>query len=81
MTRDDVLDSIQANVENESLINHMLATEAVMRALARRLGQDEEEWGLTGLLHDIDVELTNDDMHSHSQLGADIAQWCAPTRS
>ncbi len=74
MTRDDVLDSIQANVENENLINHMLATEAIMRALARRLGQDEEEWGLTGLLHDIDVELTENDMHSHSQLGADIAQ-------
>jgi putative nucleotidyltransferase with HDIG domain len=73
MIRDDVLDSIQANVENENLINHMLATEVIMRALARRLGQDEEEWGLTGLLHDIDVELTEDDMHSHSQLGADIA--------
>jgi len=74
MTRDDVLESIQANVENENLINHMLATETIMRALARRLGQDEEEWGLTGLLHDIDVELTEGDMHSHSRLGADIAQ-------
>jgi len=73
MTRDDALESISANVANQNLINHMLATEAIMRALARRLGQDEEVWGLTGLLHDIDVELTQGDMHSHSKLGADIA--------
>ena len=74
MTRDDALASIEANVENRNLINHMLATEAIMRALARRLGEDEEVWGLTGLLHDIDVELTEGDMHSHSKLGADIAR-------
>lgn len=74
MTRDEVMESIQANVENRNLINHMLATEAIMRALARRQGQDEEVWGLTGLLHDIDVELTEGDMHSHSRLGADIAR-------
>jgi len=74
MTRDDALASIEANVENRNLINHMLATEAIMMALARRLGEDEEVWGLTGLLHDIDVELTEGDMHSHSKLGADIAR-------
>ncbi len=73
MTREEALNSIKANVENENLIKHMLATEAIMRALARRLGEDEEEWGLTGLLHDIDVELTQGDMHTHSKLGADLA--------
>ncbi len=74
MNRDEVLDSIRANVENDNLIRHMLATEAIMRAMARRFGEDEEEWGLTGLLHDIDVELTADDVHSHSKLGADLAR-------
>ena len=54
MTRDEALDSIEANVESKNTIKHMLATEAIMRALARRLGEDEEEWGLTGLLHDIE---------------------------
>jgi putative nucleotidyltransferase with HDIG domain len=72
--RDNVLVSIEANVANRNLINHMLATEAIMRALARHLGEDEEEWGLTGLLHDIDVELTEGDMRAHSMLGADIAK-------
>ena len=74
MNRKDVLDSVRENVENKNLVKHMLATEAIMRALARRLGEDEEEWGLTGLLHDIDVELTEGDMNSHSRLGADLAK-------
>ena len=74
MTRKEALDSIKANVENENLVKHMLATEAIMRALARRLDEDEEEWGLTGLLHDIDMELTEGDMNSHSKLGADLAK-------
>ncbi len=74
MTREEALSSVKANVENENLIKHMLATEAIMRDLARRLGEDEEEWGLAGLLHDIDVELTQGDMHTHSKLGADLAR-------
>jgi len=74
MTRDEALDSISVNVENQNTVKHMLATEAIMRALARRLGEDEEEWGLTGLLHDIDMELTEGDMKIHSTLGADLAR-------
>jgi len=74
MTREEALNSIKANVENGNLVKHMLATEAIMQALARRLGEDEEEWGLTGLLHDIDMELTGEDMNVHSKLGADLAK-------
>ena len=74
MTREEALDSVKANVDNTNLIKHMLATEAIMRVLARRLGEDEEEWGLAGLVHDIDVELTQGDMGTHSKLGADLAK-------
>ena len=74
MIRKEILNSVKANVENENLVKHMLATEAIMRALAKRLGEDEEEWRLTGLLHDIDMELTGGDMSSHSKLGADLAK-------
>ena len=74
MTREEALKSIKANIENENSIKHMLATEAIMRALAKHLGEDEEEWGLTGLLHDIDMELTEGDMNTHSKLGADLAK-------
>ena len=74
MRREEALDSIKANVENENLVRHMLAAEAIMRALARHLGEDEEEWGLTGLLHDIDLELVGGDMNEHSKLGADLAR-------
>jgi len=74
LDRERILDSIYANVQNRNMIKHMLATEAIMRRLARKLGEDEEEWGLTGLIHDIDVELVKDDMSSHSRLGADLAE-------
>jgi putative nucleotidyltransferase with HDIG domain len=74
MTREEALDSIKANVANNNLIKHMLATEAVMRALARHFSEGEEEWGLAGLLHDIDVELTQGNNHTHGKLGADLAR-------
>jgi putative nucleotidyltransferase with HDIG domain len=72
--REEILDSIHGNVQDKNMIKHMLATEAIMRALARKLGEDEEEWGITGLIHDIDMELVEGDMSSHSKLGADIAK-------
>jgi putative nucleotidyltransferase with HDIG domain len=74
LNREGILDSIHDNVQDKNMIKHMLATEAIMRALARKLGENEEEWGITGLIHDIDIELVEGDMNSHSKLGADIAQ-------
>ena len=74
VNRKEALNSIQANVQDKNMLRHMLATEAIMRALAKKLGQDKDEWGLTGLLHDIDVELVEGDPKSHSKLGADIAR-------
>jgi len=74
MNRQEALDSINQNVKNQNLVKHMLATEAVMRALADYFGENKEEWGLAGLLHDIDVEITDGDMNRHSKVGADMAR-------
>lgn len=56
LTRLEALALVEEKIQNLHLRRHMLATEAVLRALARRLGEDAELWGLTGLLHDIDLE-------------------------
>ncbi len=74
MSRKEVFASVQSNIQNEDSIRQILVTEAIMRALAKRLGKDIKEWGITGLLHDIDVELVEDDPSSHGRLGADIAR-------
>lgn len=74
MTREEALKAIREKVKNENLVKHMIATEAIMRALARRLNQNEEEWGMAGLLHDIDVELVNNDMAQHSRLASQLVK-------
>lgn len=58
MTRDDALRLLRQHVKNENMIKHCLASEAVLGALAERLGADRERWALAGLLHDLDVEIT-----------------------
>ncbi len=66
ITRERSLELLKQQLTNPNLIKHCLASEAVMRALARHFGADEELWGLTGLLHDLDVELTLDDLSRHT---------------
>ena len=56
LDREQAWDLVQEWTASESLRRHMLAVEAAMRAYARRFGADEEQWGLVGLLHDLDYE-------------------------
>jgi putative nucleotidyltransferase with HDIG domain len=63
--RQQALDLLHQYIKNDRMIRHSLASEAVLRALACRLGRDEEKWGLAGLLHDLDVETTNADPKVH----------------
>jgi len=70
-SREQVLAIVEARVASENLRRHMLATEAIMRALAARLGADPDLWGLAGLAHDLDCEETADDF---SQQGVVVAE-------
>ena len=56
MNRDEAWDLMCEWTESDSLRKHMLAVEAAMQAYARRFGEDEEKWAVTGLLHDMDYE-------------------------
>ena len=66
MKRDEALELLKSHVKNDRMLAHCYAAEAVMRALARKLGRDEEKWGLGGLLHDLDVETCNADLTLHT---------------
>jgi len=76
MERDVAIKLLKKNIKSENMLKHSYASEAVMRALAKRLGKDEERWGLAGLLHDLDVEKVNADPKIH---GLETANMLAET--
>lgn len=65
ISREEALTLLRKYVKNENMIKHCLASEVVMKFLAQHLGEDQEKWGIAGLLHDIDVEVTNADLKHH----------------
>jgi len=71
LDHEEALNLIKSKVKNDRLIKHMLATETVMRALAKSLKEDEDLWGLAGLLHDVDYDQTVADPGKHGLLGAE----------
>jgi putative nucleotidyltransferase with HDIG domain len=71
MNRDQAVAIVNEFVENENLIRHMLAVEAAMRFYANKFGEDENTWGITGLLHDFDWEI-HPTLEQHPQAGAPI---------
>jgi len=70
--REYYLELLKQQVANPKMIAHSLASEAVLRKLANRFGESEEIWGIAGLLHDIDVEITNGDSLRHGPVGAEM---------
>jgi putative nucleotidyltransferase with HDIG domain len=74
MTRQEAWDLVQSVVQNRNLLKHMLATEACLRGLARKLRENEEQWGLAGLAHDVDYDRTKDDTSRHGIVGAELLE-------
>ncbi|MCD6570534.1 MAG: HDIG domain-containing protein [Deltaproteobacteria bacterium] len=74
IARDNALKLLEQYLHQENLRKHCLATEAVMRGLAKRLDQDEEMWALAGLLHDLDYNETKDDITRHGLVTAKILE-------
>ena len=65
ISRDEALALLAENHVQAGLLQHSIASEAVMRALAREFGEDEELWSLTGLLHDVDYPATEATPEKH----------------
>jgi putative nucleotidyltransferase with HDIG domain len=72
ITRPEACELLCEHVKAENLRKHCLATEAILRALARRLGEDEELWGVVGLVHDLDFESTANTPPEHTKLTCEI---------
>ncbi len=66
MTRDEALKLVEEMIKSPNLRKHALAVEAIMKSLAKKFGEDEEEWGIVGLLHDADYELVEKDPKRHT---------------
>jgi putative nucleotidyltransferase with HDIG domain len=72
LSREDALGLVRGRISNPNLVKHMLATEAVMEDLARRLAEDPALWARTGLLHDCDLDVTEGDMARHGRVAYDV---------
>ncbi|MBN1338618.1 MAG: HDIG domain-containing protein [Bacteroidales bacterium] len=72
ISREKAVGLLHRYIKNPNMLSHCYASEAVLQALATRLGRDREKWGLAGLLHDLDVELVAGDMYTHGKETARI---------
>jgi putative nucleotidyltransferase with HDIG domain len=73
MDRNSTLALLHEHTKSESLRKHAYSVEAAMRAYARKFGEDEERWGITGLIHDFDYE-KHPTMEEHPYVGVTILE-------
>ena len=72
MQREEALDLVKGRLKNKNLVKHCLAVEACMRKMAQEFGENQDLWGLAGLLHDLDYEETKNDFSQHGFVTAKI---------
>lgn len=65
---------VQKHVTRKNLYKHILAVEAIMRAMAKEIGEDEDFWAITGLLHDVDFDETFNDPVKHATRSIEILE-------
>jgi len=78
INREEAFILLKKYLRDESNIRHSLAVEAVLREVAKRLDRDEELWGLTGLLHNLDYEYTSSDPEKRGTLSAQLLEDLLP---
>ena len=70
ISHENAIKFLHQHIQNANMRKHCLASQAVLRAIAMKLNEDPEEWGMAGLLHDIDVEITQGDFLQHGPYAA-----------
>jgi len=70
--REKALEIVRVHVKRENLVKHILAVEAIMRGMAKEIGEDVELWGLAGLLHDVDFDETYETPARHGMRSIEI---------
>ncbi len=74
MNREEALELLKQHIENPKLMNHCIAVGAIMKALARKFGEDAEKWEVLGILHDIDYEKTKSIPEKHGLLARELLE-------
>ncbi len=72
ITRREAIDKVKQNVSDDKLRKHMYAVSDIMTIVAEELDRDVKQWSLSGLLHDIDYEKTQEDFKRHGKISADM---------
>ena len=74
MTRDQAIQLLNEHITNQNLVRHNVAVGFIMKALAGKFGENEGDWELAGMLHDLDWEKTKDDFKNHTKVSKEILE-------
>jgi putative nucleotidyltransferase with HDIG domain len=78
INREEAFALLKKYLRDDKLIKHSLAVEAILIDMAKKLGKDEELWGVIGLLHDLDYEYTKREPEKHANLSTEILEGLLP---